>query len=175
MTELLSTPSQTVGPYLHIALPWPDGPGLVGEHTPGSITIVGHLTDGAAEPVADGLLEIWQADESGGFSNRGFGRCQTGAGGQFWFRTVKPAALPAEQGLVEAPHLDISIFARGLLQRLVTRMYFPDEETANAADPVLAALSVDDRALLIAHPQPGGSLRFDIRLQGEHETPFFEV
>ena len=86
-----------------------------------------------------------------------------------------PLISTAPDGTVEAPHLDVSVFSRGLLQRLVTRIYFPDEPAANAADPVLSALSADDRALLTAMAQPDGALRFDIRLQGDDETPFFAI
>lgn len=183
----MSTPSQTIGPFLHICLPWADGPYLVAEGTPGAVWITGRLTDGAEEPVPDGLVEVWQADPDGRFDHpddprgavprdgfRGFGRCATDADGRFGFRTVKPGPLPAEDGLVEAPHLDVSVFARGLLRQLVTRLYFPDETTANAADPVLAGLPPTDRASLVAEPDSGG-LRFDIRLRGECETPFFAV
>jgi protocatechuate 3,4-dioxygenase alpha subunit len=165
----MSTPSQTVGPFLHIVLPWPDGPEPVPDRTPGAVLISGQITDGAGVPVPDGLVEMWQSGPDL------FGRCATDVNGTFWFRTVKPAALPAPDGTVEAPHLDVSIFSRGLLQRLVTRIYFPDEPTANAADPVLSLLDPGDRALLIAVAQPDGSLRFDIRLQGDRETPFFAV
>ena len=172
-TLLESTPSQTVGPFLHIVMPWPDGPDVVAEGTPGAVRIVGRLTDGAGAPVPDGLVEVWQAGLSAG--RGGFGRCPTDADGGFWFRTVIPAASPAEDGTVEAPHLDVSVFARGLLHRLVTRIYFPDEAAANAADPVLASLDAGDRELLTAVAEPDGSLRFDIRLQGEPETPFFTV
>ena len=126
----------------------------------------------------DALIEVWQADPSGAFGAngtfRGFGRCPTDGDGEFWFSTVSPGA-PRRRGTVEAPHLDVSVFARGLLHRLVTRIYFPDEAAANADDPVLASLDADDRALLIATAQPDGSLRFDISLQGARETPFFTV
>ena len=143
------------------------------------------MTDGAGEPVPDGLIETWQADPTGRFAHpddprgktepgfRGFGRCPTDPTGTFWFRTVKPGRLPAENGAVEAPHLDVSVFARGLLNRLVTRMYFPDEQRVNVADPLLASLDADERSLLVARARPDGSLRFDIRLKGEAETPFF--
>jgi len=183
----LSTPSQTVGPFLHIALPWADGPFIVAEGTPGAFDISGRLTDGAGDPVPDGLIEVWQADPDGNFDHpddprgrrrypgfRGFGRCDTNKDGTFHFYTTKPGRLPAEDNLVEAPHLDISVLARGLLHRLVTRLYFPDEGAANALDPVLASLAETDRGLLIAHPDAAG-LRFDIRLRGERETPFFIV
>jgi len=191
MTEPLgSTPSQTVGPFLSIGLPWADGPDVVPEGTTGAVRIAGTLTDGAGAPVPDGLIEIWQADPAGRFAHpddprgpvdsgfRGFGRCATDAAGGFWFRTVKPRPLPCEEDLAEAPHLDVSVFARGMLHRLVTRVYFPDEATGNAADPVLRDLDPAERALLTALPQPDGTLRFDIRLQAGAdgpETPFFAV
>jgi len=187
MTELGCTPSQTVGPFLAIALPWADGPDVVPEGTPGAMTIVGRLVDGAGDPIPDGLVETWQADPQGRFAHpddprgpvapgfRGFGRCPTDEDGRFWFRTLKPGPLPAEDGACEAPHIDVSVFARGLLNRLVTRMYFPDEQAANEADPVLRTLEPDQRDLLVLRSEPGGELRFDIRLQGEPETPFFRL
>ncbi len=188
MTEVLgSTPSQTVGPYLAIVLPWTDGPDVVAPGSPGRITINGRLTDGAGESVPDGLIEVWQADPQGRFDHpddprgaarhdgfRGFGRCPTDADGRFHFHTVKPGPLPDGADGTEAPHLDVSVFARGLLHRLVTRIYFPDE-TANAGDAVLGTLSPDERGRLIADAQDDGTLRFDIRLQGEDETPFFQI
>lgn len=192
MSERLGcTPSQTVGPFLHLALPWPDGPFVVPEGTPGAFWLRGRLFDGAEQPVPDGLIEIWQADPNGRFDHpddprgavkpsttgfRGFGRAATAADGTFAILTVKPGPLPTPDGTTEAPHLDVSVFARGLLNRVVTRVYFPDEETANDADPVLA--SIDDarlRSSLVASARDDGSLWFDIYLQGAHETAFFEV
>jgi protocatechuate 3,4-dioxygenase alpha subunit len=185
--ELGCTPSQTIGPFLAIVLPWKDGPDVVPDGTPGAITIAGQLVDGAGEPVPDGLIETWQADPQGRFAHpddprgavapgfRGFGRCPTDADGRFWFRTLKPGPLPAEDGAVEAPHIDVSVFARGLLNRLVTRIYFPDEQEANDADPVLRTLAPEQRSLLLLQPEADGTLRFDVRLQGEPETPFFRL
>ena len=178
-----STPSQTVGPFLAIVLPWPDGASVVNE---GGVLITGRLLDGAAEPVPDGLIETWQADPDGRFDHpsdprgrspgfRGFARCPTDADGRFAIRTLKPGALPTPDGEVEAPHLDVAVFARGLLRHLVTRLYFPDEAQANAADPVLRSLDAADRDALIAVPAGMDRLRFDIRLQGDGETPFFTV
>jgi protocatechuate 3,4-dioxygenase alpha subunit len=182
------TPSQTVGPFLAIVLPWADGADIVAPGSPGTITITGRLTDGAGAPVPDGLIEVWQADPDGRFDHpddprgalaragfRGFGRCATDVEGVFSFCTLKPGALPDGQGGTEAPHLDVSVFARGLLNRLVTRIYFPDEADANANDPVLRELTKDEHELLIAVPQPGTGLRFDIRMQGEQQTPFFQL
>lgn len=188
MTEPLgTTPSQTVGPYLAIALPWPDGPDVAAQGTPGRITITGRVTDGAGEPVPDGLVEVWQADPDGRFNHpddprgsstyqgfRGFGRCPTDADGGYVCHTLKPGSLPDGDGGTEAPHLDVSVLARGLLDRLVTRIYFPDEDEVNDADPVLASLDPVDRARLIAVAD-GDGLRFDIRLQGEDQTPFFRI
>ena len=194
------TPSQTIGPFLAIGLPWPDGPFVVPEGTPGAITISGLVLDGAGEPVPDALIETWQAAPDGSFAHpddprgpgaawrpgagagsgfRGFGRCPTDAGGRYRIITLRPGALPGPGGRTEAPHIDVSVFARGLLDRVVTRIYFPDETAANAADPVLAAITAGDRrATLIAVTEPGagpGTFRFDIRLQGGRETVFLDV
>ncbi|GIG91225.1 protocatechuate 3,4-dioxygenase subunit alpha [Plantactinospora endophytica] len=187
--SLGSTPSQTVGPYLHIGLLWPDGPDVVPAGTPGAISIRGQVFDGAGAVVPDALVETWQADPDGRFDHpddprgarpaavpgfRGFGRSATDADGRYEIRTVKPGALPDADGETEAPHLNLSIFARGLLHRLVTRLYFPDEEAANGTDPVLAAVDPARRATLVARPEPDG-FRFDIHLQGPDETVFFAV
>ena len=185
--SLLATPSQTVGPYFAVGLPWPDGPNVVPQNAPGAVHLTGRVVDGAGDPVPDALVETWQADPEGRFCHpddprgpaaagfRGFGRCPTDAEGRWAILTVKPGPLPAPDGGVEAPHINVSVFARGLLNRLVTRVYFPDEPDANAADPLLA--SVQDpqvRARLVAVPD-GDRLRFDIRLQGEQETPFLAI
>lgn len=180
------TPSQTVGPFLNIALLWPDGPDVVPDGTPGAIRITGQLFDGAGAGVPDGMVETWQADPAGGFAHpydprvktaqgfRGFGRCSTDADGRYTIRTVRPGPLPTPDGRIEAPHLDVSVFARGLLDRLVSRIYFPDEP-ANDWDPVLSAIHDPAlRATLIAWSTVDG-YRFDIHLQGEHETVFFTV
>ena len=185
------TPSQTVGPYFAMRLPWPDGPFVVAQDAPGAITIIGRLYDGAGDIIPDGLIETWQAGPDGSFAHpddprgatadgydsfRGFGRCPTAPDGSYRIVTLKPGPLPTPDGNIEAPHRDVSVFARGLLDRVVTRMYFPDEQTANAADPVLSSIpELSRRATLIAVPEPEGQLRFDIRLQGEHETVFFDV
>jgi len=183
------TPSQTVGPFLHLGLPWADGPYVVPEGTPGAVWIRGTVVDGAGEPVPDAIVETWQADPDGRFAHpddprgarqptvegfRGFGRCPTDAQGRFEILTVKPGPLPAPEGGVEAPHVNVSVLARGLLDRLVTRIYFPDEAEANAADPVLNAIEESRRGTLIARAEDGG-YRFDIRMQGENESVFFAV
>jgi protocatechuate 3,4-dioxygenase alpha subunit len=182
------TPSQTVGPFLHIALPWPDGEWVVPDGTPGAVRISGQLYDGEAAVVPDGIVETWQADIAGRFVHpddprgttdptpagfRGFGRSATDKEGRWSVLTVVPGPLPTPDGATEAPHLDVSVFARGLLDRVVTRIYFPDEP-ANDADPVLELVDPARRSTLIATRQDGG-LGFDIHLQGEHETVFFDL
>ncbi len=198
------TPSQTVGPFLAICLPWADGPFVVPEGTPGAIMITGRVIDVAGAPVPDALVETWQADERSGFDHpddprgaarpattgpattgpattgfRGFGRCPTDAAGEYRIVTLRPGPLPCPAGGTEAPHLDVSVFARGLLDRVVTRIYFPDETEANAADPVLSAIAEPARRqTLVAGAVPGGppgTFRFDIKLRGERETVFFDV
>jgi protocatechuate 3,4-dioxygenase, alpha subunit len=184
---LPQTPSQTIGPFFAVALCWPDGPDVVPEGTPGAVWLGGRVTDGAGEPVPDALVETWQADGAGRFAHpddprgpttlafRGFGRCPTDADGRWAVRTVKPGPLPTAEGGLEAPHVNVSVFARGLLNRVVTRVYLPDEAEANAADPVLASIPDPQvRARLVAVAD-GDRLRFDIRLQGEQETPFLAI
>jgi protocatechuate 3,4-dioxygenase alpha subunit len=172
------TPSQTVGPFFSHALPWPDGPHVVAAGTPGAFWLRGRVLDGAGEPVPDALVESWQADPAGRFGHpdgfRGFGRCPTDPQGWWAIRTVKPGPVPGPGDRPQAPHLALSVFARGLLHRVVTRVYFADEPAANATDPVLAGLLEPDRETLIA-ARTGEGYRFDIRLQGEYETVYFAV
>lgn len=182
----MTTPSQTVGPFFSIGLSGKDGPYAVAEGEPGSFWVRGTVLDGAGEPVPDALVEIWQADPSGHYhhpedpaagdgSFRGFARCGTDKAGRYAILTVRPGPVPGPGGTTQAPHLAISVFARGLLDRVVTRMYFPDEADANAADPVLSLVTDPAaRATLVAVAE-GDGYRFDIRLQGEHETLFFDV
>jgi protocatechuate 3,4-dioxygenase alpha subunit len=170
-----------VGPFFSIGLGWPDGPLVVPEGTPGAFRLSGRLLDGAGEPVPDALVETWQAGPDGTFAPpgqpapfRGFGRCPTDAEGRFFVLTVKPGPVPHPGGGRQAPHLDLAVFARGLLRQAVTRAYFADEAAANAADPVLAALPEAARATLLAAPV-GGGYHLDLHLQGEHATVFFDV
>jgi protocatechuate 3,4-dioxygenase, alpha subunit len=181
-----TTPSQTVGPYFEIGLPWPDGPYVVEEGTEGAIWLRGRVFDGAGEPVPDAMLETWQADPAGRFDHpddprgavsgfRGFGRALVDADGEWAILTLKPGPVPGPDGTTQAPHIDVSVFARGLLNRVVTRIYFADEAEANAADPLLAAIEDEAaRATLIAQPSEDG-YRFDVHLQGSDETVFFAV
>ena len=170
------TPSQTVGPFFAFGLPFEGGERLVED---GGLWITGAVYDGAGDPVVDALVEIWQANRHGRYRHPedtreelpledgfdGFGRCATDERGEFRFYTVKPGATSPH-----APHINVIVHARGLLRHLFTRIYFP-EEAANAADPLLS--SIEDPAMretLIAH-----DLRFDIHLQGERQTAFFDV
>ena len=185
--SLPETTSQTIGPFFAIGLPWPDGPDVVPAGTTGAVLIGGQVVDGAGDPVPDALVESWQADPDGRFAHpddpsgpatsdfRGFGRCATDADGRWAVRTLKPGPLPVPGGGVEAPHLNLSVFARGLLNRLVTRVNFPDEADANAVDPLLASIADPAvRARLVAVAD-GDGLRFDIHLQGALETPFLAI
>ncbi|WP_329050516.1 protocatechuate 3,4-dioxygenase subunit alpha [Amycolatopsis sp. NBC_01488] len=184
MTKLLPTPSQTVGPYLSIGLPWPDGPHVVPEGTPGAFWIRGIVRDGNGDPVPDAMIETWQADPDGGFRHpddprgeasgdfRGFGRCPTTPDGTYGILTLLPGVLPGPGGTTQARHIDVSVFARGLLNRCVTRIYFEDQD--NSEDPVLATVPQERRGTLIAKKTDDG-YRFDVRLQGAGETVFFRV
>jgi protocatechuate 3,4-dioxygenase alpha subunit len=172
-----TTPSQTVGPFFAIELPYSDGPYVVPDGADGAIWLRGQVIDGAGHPVPDALVESWQADPDGHFDGdfRGFGRSGTDAQGLWAILTLKPGGVPGPDGTRQAPHLDLAIFARGLLHQVVTRLYFEDEEEANAADPVLAGLPDDEaRATLIARRADDG-YRLDIHLQGPDETVFFAV
>jgi protocatechuate 3,4-dioxygenase alpha subunit len=184
------TPSQTIGPFFHDALLEEDRSELVAAEHPSAVRIEGTVYDGAGEPVPDAMVEIWQADEVGRYADpaddredlahdpeafSGFGRSGTDADGKFSFVTVKPGSVPGADGSLQASHIMVSVFARGLLKRLVTRIYFPDEIDANSSDPILS--SIEDPKLrdsLIAHEEEG-VLRFDIRLQGDNQTAFFEL
>jgi protocatechuate 3,4-dioxygenase alpha subunit len=182
---LIQTPSQTVGPFFAIGLPWPDGPDVVPRDTPGSFWIRGTVFDGMGEPVPDALVETWQADPSGRFAHpddprgaaegfRGFARAAADSQGLYGIHTVKPGRVPFNDGRLQAPHLAVTVLSRGLLDRVTTRIYFGDEAEANAADPVLAAVPAERRETIIARPTVEG-YHLDIYLQGERETVFFAV
>jgi protocatechuate 3,4-dioxygenase alpha subunit len=180
---LVATPWQTVGPFYSIGLDWPGGEDLA-QGLDGAIEIAGRVLDGDGQPVADAVVELWQADPAGRYPHPadrrnaavapgfiGFGRCGT-AGGGFRFRTVKPGRVPGSGGSLQAPHILVGVMARGLLRRIVTRLYFADE-AANADDAVLAQVPPARRATLLAQAVGKGDYRWDIRLQGPEETVFF--
>jgi protocatechuate 3,4-dioxygenase alpha subunit len=157
------TPSQTVGPFFSIGLCRERQSEVV---PGGSVHIAGRVLAGGGEPVPDAVVELWQPGEGG----TRWGRCGTDHRGRFEFVTDKPRA-----GEREAPSIDVLVFARGLLKHLVTRIYFPDEVDANAADPLLSSLDPADRETLVARDEGEGALRFDIRLQGERQTVFLAL
>lgn len=183
-----TTPSQTVGPYFALGLPWEAGPQAVEPGTPGAITLSGVVRDGAGALVPDHLVETWQADPDGRYADlhgyggpsglagfRGWARCGHEVGdGSFSVLTVKPGRVPGPGGILQAPHVAVALFARGMVQHLFTRVYFADEPGANAADPVLATVPESRRGTLLAEPVEGG-YRWDVRLQGPGETVFFDV
>jgi len=186
--RLKETPSQTAGPYVHIGL-LPDAAGIdVRQHGISSstglangtpIVITGVVRDGAGETIKDALLEIWQADGDGEFHDgrKGFARCHADyETGQFRFETVKPGSVAWLDGSPQAPHITLMVFARGINIHLHTRIYFADEISANASDPVLNAVT-DGRDTLLAQPDANSnnSYRFDVSLQGEAETVFFDI
>jgi protocatechuate 3,4-dioxygenase, alpha subunit len=186
---LRPTASQTVGPFFIIGMPDEARSTLVSPSDPDAVRLGGVVLDGAGDPVDDALIEIWQANRAGRYAHpedvreelplddgfEGFGRCATGPDGAYAFVTVKPGPVPAPDGSMQAPHIMLSVFARGLLKRLATRVYFPDETEANDADPVLASIEDPaERGTLVAR-QEDGRLRFDIRLQGDRQTAFFNV
>jgi protocatechuate 3,4-dioxygenase alpha subunit len=184
------TASQTVGPYYSIGLTWEGSNVLANERTRGErITIRGRVLDGNQHGVEDALLETWQANSDGHYASAedmrqpatrdgftGFGRIIPDADGRFELVTILPGPVPGLGGTLQAPHIVVSVFARGLLQRLVTRIYFPQEPGANAADRVLASVAPARRATLVAQPDATarGIYHWNVILQGEHETVFFE-
>jgi len=187
--SLLTTSSQTVGPYVKIGFE----PFTVVELAPRSvsgerITLSGRVADGDGKPVNDAVIEIWQANALGKYAHpedaqdkpveagfRGFGRCLTDAKGGYRFTTIKPGRVPGPGGAPQAPHIVVTVFMRGLLKHLMTRVYFPDE-AANAEDPVLKLVPADRRATLIARRSPSdkATLEWNVTLQGQDETVFFD-
>ncbi|QOZ37420.1 protocatechuate 3,4-dioxygenase subunit alpha [Bradyrhizobium sp. CCBAU 53421] len=190
------TPSQTVGPYFKYGLTpngeyeWNDAfsnnlltPDVSGER----IRVEGKIYDGDGAVIPDCMLEIWQADAQGRFSDpqdaralpnssfKGFGRCGTDKSGGYSFDTIKPGSVPDADGKPQAPHIVLAVFARGMLLHLYTRIYF-DDEAANAGDSTLALVPADRRATLIAKKaSAGNAYTFDVHLQGDNETVFFDV
>jgi protocatechuate 3,4-dioxygenase, alpha subunit len=191
--KLVPTPSQTVGPFFHLALDRPQWADLTAENPQGErIVVAGRMTDGDGMPIADACLEIWQANAAGRYAHpdddqtdkpadphfRGFGRVSTDADGRFRLMTIRPGPVPGRGNTLQAPHIAVAIFARGLLKQLFTRIYFAGE-ASNEVDPVLS--SIDDparRKTLIATRHDEGGMpayRFDIVLQGDGETVFFDI
>jgi len=184
------TPSQTIGPFFHRALLQADGNDLTARGAVGErILIEGRVIDGDGAPVGDAMVEIWQANAAGGYDHiedgsgqpldanfHGFGRSATDADGRFSFLTIKPGAVREAGDFTQAPHINVTLFARGLLRQLTTRIYFPDEPL-NATDPVLNVVPEGRRDTLVARRQEGPQARyyFEIRLQGKDETVFFDV
>jgi protocatechuate 3,4-dioxygenase, alpha subunit len=187
--SLQATTSQTVGPFFTIGSTWLNqndlaGPGVSGER----VTIEGRVLDGDGKPVPDAMIEVWQANANGKYAHpedtqdklleagfQGFGRIATGENGTFQLKTIKPGRVPGPDGKPQAPHIAVSVFMRGLLRRLVTRIYFPDEP-ANAGDFVLHLVEPGRRGTLIAKKVAGqiGALEWNVILQGPEETVFFE-
>ena len=186
--DFTPTPSQTVGPYLHLGLTDARsisrvaGDGAKGE----PVWLTFRVLDGEGAPVPDAMIEVWQADSEGNYASydgsvdnaafRGFGRLATAEDGSCTFETIKPGCVPGPGGTIQAPHINVSILGRGILKRLSTRLYFAGEP-ANATDPVLALVPENRRATLLARPDPArsGNWILDVHLRGEGETVFFDV
>lgn len=200
INRLRETASQTAGPYVHIGMTpnfsgitsvYPEdlGAALVNDKTKGErITITGRVIDGGDKPLPDCVLEIWQADAGGIYPSpveprgeadpnfAGWGRAAADAESGVWrFDTIKPGRVPARDGRLMAPHVNLWIVARGINIGLNTRMYFSDEEAANAEDPILARIEHRDRVATLIGTRQGDTYTFDIRLQGPGETVFFDI
>jgi protocatechuate 3,4-dioxygenase alpha subunit len=187
--SLQTTSSQTIGPFGHIGLAWLVIDNLVGAGVSGDkIVVEGRVVDGDGKGVGDAVVEIWQANAHGRYAHpedsqdkpleagfKGFGRIETDDEGRFAFTTIKPGRVPAAMGGMQAPHINVTIFMRGMLKHLSTRIYFPGD-AANAEDPVLAGVPSNRRETLVAEPIEGrsGALRWDVILQGAGETVFFD-
>lgn len=182
--DLKVTPSQTIGPFFRFGTEWIATEQLVAEDHPNSIVVYGVVYDGGANPVPDAMIEIFQADENGKFppqsgaSWSGFARRLTDDKGSYEIRTVKPGSVAAANGELQAPHIAVVVFARGLLKPVFSRIYFSDEAEANRKDPLLAVIDDDEaKNTLVAISEPGGRYRFDIRLQDSQlgpETQFIQ-
>ncbi|HET9018700.1 MAG TPA: protocatechuate 3,4-dioxygenase subunit alpha [Acetobacteraceae bacterium] len=170
----IATASQTIGPYWHL-IEHPEFADLTRFGAEGErITLTGRVIDGDGAPVADGCVELWQASPAASDTFPGYGRSATDRDGRFRFTTIKPAPVPGPGNAQQAPHVAINLLARGILGRLVTRVYF-EGEALNEADPILSLIEAPARrATLIARPDGAGTWNLDIRLQGEGETVFME-
>jgi protocatechuate 3,4-dioxygenase alpha subunit len=184
--SLRASTSQTIGPYLRIGLEWMQVEDMAPKGVAGErVSIRGRVVDGDGKPVNDAAVEIWQANSHGRYAHpedkqdkpleknfRGYGRSLTDDNGAFRFSTIKPGRVPGP-GKLQAPHLSVTIFMRGLLKHLQTRIYFPDDP-ANAEDPILALVPVERRSTMIARRSADGTLEWNAVLQGENETVFFD-
>jgi protocatechuate 3,4-dioxygenase alpha subunit len=186
--DLTPTPSQTVGPYLHLGLT--DARSISRIASEGAkgerVWLTFRVLDGDGVPVPDAMIELWQADSEGNYAHqdssgggaafRGFGRLATAEDGSCTFETIRPGCVPGPSETVQAPHINVSILGRGILKRLSTRLYFAGEP-ANAADPGLTLVPENRRATLLAQPDPRRTSNwiFDVHLRGEGETVFFDV
>jgi protocatechuate 3,4-dioxygenase, alpha subunit len=182
MSKLIPTPGQTVGPFYGYALPFNKDNELLAPGSAGSIRLQGTVYDGAGEAIPDAILEIWQPDSEGnviqrtgslvrdGYTFTGWGRAAVGNSGVFTFTTVNPG--PTSPG--GAPFISVAVFARGLMNRLFTRIYLPENEEALAADPLLSSLDPERRKTLVARRAADGGLTWDLRLQGGNETVFLD-
>jgi protocatechuate 3,4-dioxygenase alpha subunit len=180
MGELFATPGQTVGPFFHYALPFPGDRELVPLGSAGSVRLHGYVYDGDSLAVPDALVEIRQADPAGvvpriegslrrrGAPFTGWGRSSTDPTGHYWFNTAEPGPIRPEG----AAFFAVTVFARGLLNRLFTRIYLPADDAVLGRDPLLSGLDADTRARLVAVREDDGGLRFDVHLQGPLETVF---
>jgi protocatechuate 3,4-dioxygenase, alpha subunit len=184
-----ATTSQTVGPFYALGLRWLCCESFVEDDVPGErIVVSGKVVDGEGQPVPDALLEIWQASAEGKYAHQddpqkklavrgfsGFGRVQTNEDGSFRFATIKPGRVPGPDGKLQAPHLAVSVFCRGLLRRLVTRAYFSNE-ASNAEDFALSLVEAGRRHTLIAQRSgQQSSYEWNVVLQGSDETVFFDI
>jgi protocatechuate 3,4-dioxygenase alpha subunit len=185
--SLRASTSQTIGPFLRIGLEWMVIEDLAPQAVAGQrVRIEGKVFDGDGKPVNDAAVEIWQANSHGKYASpedpqekalesafRGFGRSLTDDAGAFRFRTIKPGRVPGPDGKLQAPHLVVTVFMRGLLKQLLTRMYLPDEP-ANTDDPVLSLVPAERRATLVARKAGDGVFEWNVVLQGKNETVFFD-
>lgn len=189
--DLTPTPSQTVGPFFHLGCTEQASVGsLITAATKGErICLVCRIFDGEDQPVPDAMIEIWQANAEGRYAHpqdmqqkpldpnfNGFGRLASDQQGSCVFETIKPGRVPGNDGALQAPHINVSVFARGILKRLATRIYFAGDP-ANTEDPILALVPAERRSTLLAQPDTADKTRllFDIRLCGGNETVFFDV
>ena len=190
--KLIPTPSQTVGPFFHLGMARPEWADLTAGNPEGErIVIEGRVIDGDGAPVPDACVEVWQANSAGRYNHpddtqtdkpldpkfHGFGRAATDAEGQFRISTIRPGPVPGRGNALQAPHINVALFARGLLKHLYTRIYFADEPR-NGTDPLLASIEDEKvRGTLLARPEAGGPkrYRFDIVMQGENETAFLDI